>query len=51
MRTIPRLVVVAAIAVAPFVVGATPASACSDPEGRCLVNCVNDIIMKGYCRL
>lgn len=50
MRTVPRLVVVAAVVVAPFA-GATPASACTDPEGRCLVNCVHDAVTKGYCQL
>lgn len=51
MKTVARLAVVAAIAVAPVAAVTTSAHACTDPQGQCLVRCVQDLVAQGSCRL
>ena len=50
MRTFARLTAITTLVVAPLL-GTTPAHACWDTQGRCLVNCVVDLATEGYCRL
>lgn len=50
MRTFARIAVVTALAATPLL-ATTPAHACWDWQGRCLVNCVVDLATAGYCRL
>ena len=48
MNRVLRILLVAAPLVAPLA-GQAPASACAGPE--CTVRCVQDLVIKGYCRL
>lgn len=49
MKMLARVVLVGAIATAPVVVTAQPASACFSKQ--CVVNCVVDLATQGFCRL